>query len=505
MRSVAVWLRKLFRDARSSPSIRSGEWPHVDDKKSSRLAWGIYASMGAMLVLVIGMSAWGVWHDLHQIHDTLLSSEMNRLRTHALRTVVRIQDQFRDSDGSTLGPHSLQPEKFLRQHWQRSVIADDSRLYAAIVDSTGLIVLHSDSSLEGQRLDTAWYEQTVDEAGDDVVLTRAAALTNNSLAYDVTVPIVVRGEQLGSYHSGLSATWLANELTERRVASQRVWGVLLALIGLTVGVASWSLYRLSHKQAMLTEAVKLTRVRRYAEIGQLMAGIAHEIRNPLNAMRLNLHVLGQQVVSNVSDLPDYDDASLDATTIIAETNREIERVEGLMRILLGYARPDQSHNEDLDLRQEVEATLVFLKTMLERADVVVRARFPDQRVHVHMDRDRLRQILINLINNAKEAVDALGVIDVECLSDGRVAELLVKDNGSGIPPNLRERVFDPFFSTRELGTGLGLAIVRRYVEDAGGTIRCEANSPRGATFRIALPAVRNPAPVTLRDDGRISA
>jgi signal transduction histidine kinase len=180
---------------------------------------------------------------------------------------------------------------------------------------------------------------------------------------------------------------------------------------------------------------------------------------------------------------------VDQGQIIRETNQEIERVEGLMRILLGYARPDQPHNENLDIRQEVQATLTFLGPVLERSEILVRVRFPDSSTFVNIDRDRLRQIVINLVNNAKDATGAGGLVEVTIGAQQNWVELAVADDGPGVPVVDRERIFEPFYSTKEMGTGLGLAIVRRYVEDVGGTIACQANAPRGARFVIRLPEV----------------
>jgi signal transduction histidine kinase len=232
---------------------------------------------------------------------------------------------------------------------------------------------------------------------------------------------------------------------------------------------------------MLHESIKLTRARRFAELGQLMAGIVHEIRNPLNAMRLNLHVLSRRQEVETPAPEEHGE-------IIRETNYEIERVEGLLRILLGYARPDNPRNEILDVRSEVQATLTFLRPLLERAEILVKATFPEQPALVVMDRDRFRQILLNLINNAREAMDVGGCIQIQVKSLGEKVEVVVADDGPGVPFSHRERIFEPFFSTKELGTGLGLAIVRRFVEEGGGSIVCEANPAQGALFRLKFVA-----------------
>ena len=448
------------------------------------MRWTVAAFLctGLTLFLVVGVSLWGVYHDLALVNSTLMQGEMGRLRSHAARTVGMIQDEvWRSQQPNDL--RSLKSDQFLRRHWARTVLSDRSRLYATVVDQAGTIVAHSDPAQEGKQLSPTWYTRVVPEAGgDDVVETVDEALSGGQRAFDVRVPIFINDQEVGTYHSSLRYDWLTQRLAEKRTQTLRVWAWVFAGVAVVVLVAGFSLFQISRRMTMISEAMKVARVRRFAEIGQLMSGIAHEIRNPLNAMRLNLHVLSRHWPlggQTPSEIPESE-TSLDPRQIIHETNQEIERVEGLMRILLGYARPDQPHDEDLNVSQELQSTLNFLGPVLERADMLVRVRLPETPVFIHMDRDRLRQIVLNLINNAKDATGPGGTIEVALVRQAGWIELAVADDGPGVPPPDRERIFEPFYSTKEMGTGLGLPLVRRYVEDVGGSIACKANEPRGA-------------------------
>lgn len=443
-----------------------------------------YLGVGLTLVFVLGVAIWGVYHDLDQVRTTFLVSEMNRLRTHASRTAGIIQDELHQQQKESM--QELADDVFLRRHWQRSVVTDSSRLYAAVVDPRGRIIAHSDPSLEGGQLEATWYDGRISIAGEDVVESRSQALGRGVAGLNVTSPIYVNNKLIGTYHSALRKDWAEKEVVDRQSSTKHIWTYLLSLIALVVAISGGSLFFISRRMVMLHESIKLTRNRRFAELGQLMAGIVHEIRNPLNAMRLNLHVLSRSTAADGSSATSEQERS----DIIRETNYEIERVEGLLRILLGYARPDNPRNENLDVRAEVQATLTFLRPLLERAEILVKATFPEQPALIVMDRDRFRQILLNLINNAREAMDLGGVIQITVKHLGPQVELLVVDDGSGVPASQRERIFEPFYSTKELGTGLGLAIVRRFVDEAGGTIVCEANQPRGAVFRLRLTAAQ---------------
>jgi signal transduction histidine kinase len=402
-----------------------------------------------------------------------------------------IQDEiWRSEKPATLS--SLKNQEVLRRHWGRTVLRDESRLYAAVVDSSGVVIAHSNPAQEGMKLGPAWYSRVLPEIGDDVVETQNEAIAGGRHGFDVQVPIYINDQEVGTYHSALSYDWLAKRLAEKRTETLRVWVWVFACIVIVVTVAGFSLFQISRRMVVIREAIKLSRARRFAEIGQIMTGIAHEIRNPLNAMRLNLHVLSRQQQPFAGGNGNGTELSVDQGQIIRETNQEIERVEGLMRILLGYARPDQPHNENLDVQRELQSTLNFLGPVLERGEILVRVHYPEMPAFVHIDRDRLRQIVLNLVNNARDATGPGGTIVVSVTRQSGWVEIAVADDGPGVPAGERERIFEPFFSTKEMGTGLGLAIVRRYVEDVGGTIVCTANTPRGARMEIRLREVLEP-------------
>lgn len=405
-----------------------------------------------------------------------------------MRTVSRIQDRL-GTPGATLATAVAGEEDWLRNYWNRFLPPDESRPFAAIVDRSGKVLVHSDPKLEGGQLGQSWYERVVNEmdAGDPdsdyIVETRCPVLTSGIRVFDVRVPIIQHGQEVGDYHSAMDYEWFQKQLAEKSKGTWTRWTIIFGALLLIVCITGVSLYKIVQRTLILRETIEMARVKQFVELGELAAGIAHEIRNPINAIRLNLHAL--QRMNDSGDGFSGDESA----TVIAEANREIERVEGLMRIMLGYARPEKPIDEHIDLRSEMEAAVNFIRPVMERDRVCLEAKLPSTAIYAHLDRNRFRQIMLNLLTNAKEAVQSDGRIEVTLARQGREIEILVADNGPGVAAGDRERIFDPFYSTKELGTGLGLALVKRFVDEARGSIVCETNESGGARFRIRFPEV----------------
>lgn len=493
-------LKQPMAAAAPAPLASASPLPIENLWALSRWTAAAYVCIALSLAAVLAMAGWGAYHDLELVRTTLVQSETNRLRTHATRTVAMMESQLRavqPGDGGLLRLRGSEYTHRLREHWATAIFKDESRDYAAVTDLLGRIIIHSHPEREDKYLGPTWYDRVVDNAGIDVVETSNPALTGGFHCYDVHVPIYIDGGEVGTYHSGLSCVWLDHELSEMQRMIWRRWSAILGFMVCVVLLAGAALYYITRRLTMFREAFKLARVRRFAEVGQLMAGIAHEIRNPLNAMRLNLHVLGlYQQNGAPRDGDGSQQREADWGGIIRETNHEIERVDELIRVLLGYARPDRSNEENLDVAHEIQSTLSFLKPVLEKAEVTLRLHLGGGAVNVHMDRDRFRQIMLNLINNAKEATGAGGTIDITiAAADAGMAEVVVADDGPGVPSANRERIFEPFFTTKELGTGLGLALVKRFVEETGGSVTCQRSLPHGARFVLRLPEVASAPPL----------
>jgi signal transduction histidine kinase len=219
---------------------------------------------------------------------------------------------------------------------------------------------------------------------------------------------------------------------------------------------------------------------RLAAIGKMAAHVTHEIRNPLSAMGLNVELLEEELGQGAPP-------PAEVKNLLAAIQREVQRLEHLSEEYLRVARLPQPRMEADDVAAAVEEIVVFARPEIELARCAVTVHVePDLRTAL-FDEAQLRQALLNLLRNAREAMPDGGPIDVRVAAEGMSVVIDVADRGGGIPEEIRARVFDPFFSTKGEGTGLGLAITRHIVEAHGGTVTCERRDGGGTLFRIALP------------------
>ena len=436
------------------------------------------------LLLVVLVTGWGAWRDLSDARRSILNNEIGRLRSHATRTVGRIENYLEERPADR---HitALRDVPWLRTFWNRVVPRERKRLYAALVTSDGVVVLHSEAQRHGQMLEQRWFERRVPEAGSDVVETRSAVLTSGQPAYDISVPVEVNGTTVGFYHSGIDAAWITETSAARRRALYIRWMLMGGSIIGIVLAAGASLFHLAKRTAALQQALGMARTQQLAELGRLAGMLAHEVRNPLNALRLNLHAL-ERLDEDASAL-----SGREVSKILAESKKEIDRLDTLIRNMLGYARPAEARVSDVDVGRELTAIAGFIGQLVDRENTKLDVVLPDSPVLVHIDRDRFRQMILNLLNNAREAVGKNGSIAVKLRPSEDWVDVIVQDSGPGISPKHVDNIFEPFFTTKQRGCGLGLALVRRFAEEAGGTVTLEPCTQGGARFRMRLPEAGN--------------
>ena len=232
------------------------------------------------------------------------------------------------------------------------------------------------------------------------------------------------------------------------------------------------------------------RFERLALVGQLAAGVAHEINNPLAFVSANLHHLEELRARGEACSPQ------ELAAIHRETLEGVERIHQIVRDLKSFARDDSGDGEICSTAEVVAEALRLGRSKLNGAVRVI-DEVPSQLALVRFGRGRFVQVVLNLLTNAVDAMAASGAprgreIRIGAKEHADTVILHVEDNGPGIPEGVLERMFEPFFTTKPpgVGTGLGLALCREYVERVGGTITAENKEGGGARFIVTLPVDR---------------
>lgn len=231
--------------------------------------------------------------------------------------------------------------------------------------------------------------------------------------------------------------------------------------------------RLHHTQMSRTEHL--------ATLGELAAGLAHEIRNPLAGIAGVMDIIGR-------DLPEKSPAR----DVVKDVRQEVMRVNRIVSDLLETARPKTAEYRAADLNATAEHAVIFARQHSLSKPVKVELHKYDGQLLVEHDTGQIHQVLLNLMLNAIQAMDegGPGQVDVTVEARDGQAVVSVRDTGKGIKPEHLANIFRPFFTTKGHGTGLGLSLARRIVEDHGGKILVESEVGKGSTFKVMLPARR---------------
>jgi signal transduction histidine kinase len=342
---------------------------------------------------------------------------------------------------------------------------------------------------------------------------------------EIEVPIFVRGSprRWGSIKIGLSLEEMRAEILKTRLMlifigcvglmigtlgagllARRITGPLKKLVEGTVKIAkedfsqkidinskdeignlAKSFNDMSHELLLARERMeaassKLIQAEKLASIGRLSAGIAHEIRNALTSVKLNIQKLVQ------SDR--LDDIEKEHLSISQEG---IGQMEKFIKELLDFTRVSELNLNRFSIEQILDESIKTLADTLELKKVALEKSYKKGLPQVLVDADKLKQVFLNILRNSYEAVEEKGKINVSLSllkkQSGSKIRITISDNGSGIPEENRETIFEPFYTTKASGIGLGLPIARKIIEQHRGTIRVKENVAKGSYFEILIP------------------
>jgi signal transduction histidine kinase len=252
-----------------------------------------------------------------------------------------------------------------------------------------------------------------------------------------------------------------------------------------IGDLAQSFNEMSHQLLLTRERMeeahrKLIQAEKLASIGRLAAGIAHEIRNPLTSVKLNIQKLLQ---SDQLDELEEEHLSL--------SQKGISQMEKFVKELLSFTRGTDLHLERFSIEEIIDEATKMIAESLELKKIILEKNFEEGLPQVLVDGDKLRQVFLNILRNAYEAVEEGGKINISLSHLDGDSEckirILISDNGCGIPERDREVIFELFYTTKSSGIGLGLANARKIIEEHKGSMRVKDEEGEGASFEILIP------------------
>jgi len=217
--------------------------------------------------------------------------------------------------------------------------------------------------------------------------------------------------------------------------------------------------------------------RRMAAIGRLTAGVGHEVKNPINAIVVHLELLKNKL--GAENAP--------ATRHLEVIDAEIHRLDRVVQTLADFSRPVELQLREQDLRTVIGDVLALAEEELSTRNVKLEGRLPDHSLMVNVDADLLKQAAINVILNGAQAMPNGGALRVSVEEDRKMAVVRIADEGTGIPPEIREKIFDLYFTTKSDGSGIGLAMTYRILQLHHGSVDVQSKVGRGTEFSLRIP------------------
>ena len=412
----------------------------------------------------------------------------DRLASHVERSVaraLRMKGELEPIIEAT-GPAS----RAVKEAMEREVVSDESIAYIQLADKMARVINSTSIAPARNRAPVLVLPPASPEiAAPEMV--RALGAHGHGPAPEYVVDLRLSKQDRGYLLVGMSTAALAEQL-QLFQAPMRWSSLQIAVICVAI-LAVFSAYIVYLSERTRALHAHLQEESRLAYIGTLAAGIAHEVRNPLSSVKMNV----QMMEHRLADLADQDQATYFRGKV-ERIKGEVERLEDSVSHFLAFARPAPLHAEKVKFNDVVDNVLELLHPQCQSQGVQLVRKYARDLPPVELDPRQFVQAVQNLVLNAMQALGRGGTVTVTTESAGDAAILSVADNGPGIPKEIQDKIFEVFFTTREGGTGLGLNIVSRIVEEHRGKLTVESEPGKGSTFRIELPV----APAAAAAEGK---
>ncbi len=453
-----------------------------------QLKWAPIIMTGVSLLLAISTGIWGLVQDLKRVADSMTRAEVTKFQSHAERTVFRIESEIQQS--GDLGQFVADNPRWFDNLWQLTVERMPEVLYGGVLNVEKQTLASSDHLASGIGIplptsahsSAAEFKHSANRSLEAWSLLPSSTETHNRRILDCSYPIKAGETEVGYYRTGMDFDLLQSKIAAAQKKVIGGWSVILLFLATIVAGACLSLYRLGMDAVRLEQELGTSETRRVEELHRLIIGLAHEVRNPLNAIRLNLFA-SKKILGSAQTM-DLDEAA----NILDESVEEIERMDNLVSQLLGYARVMADKPTTLDVRQQVDSAVSFLHHLFVQSRIAVTVQQDRNHCKISLSPQSFRQIMMNLLQNACQAMCEGGEILIQIVPSGDRVRVSIHDSGPGIDTRILPRIFEPFFSTRENGVGMGLAVVKGLVEGSQGHIRCAPSGLlAGMEFSIDWP------------------
>ena len=467
-------------------------WPRSSTPTSFRRLLYALIAFGVIVILDVALFGWLIFRSLSQreIEDVLLET-----RQEAAQIAQRIAGRAAEegADLYTVIAVERETRTYIDDVLKEKGVVSSIR----VLDKDGALVYEASGEVKepmggdstpgvdgGGELNGEIPKEIPGEATGNV----RTEETVDTSQYQVEEPI----GDFGMLRIGISEEDLQARIGELRrelIGQASVIGAVTTALLLAALALIWVLLRRSHRlEEQAAEAERM------AYIGTLASGLAHEIRNPLNSLNLNMQMLEEELEPAAGAA-----TASSGRRLLTITRTEIARLERLVTDFLSYARPRALEVEEVQVEELLEQVRAILEGEARSRGVALEVGDRTGGMTVRVDLGQMRQLLLNLAQNAIAAAEGRPDAQVVLAAEPRdlregLVELIVEDNGPGIPADALERIFDVFYSTRKGGTGLGLAIVDRIARRHDGSVEVESAPGEGTTFRVVLPRAATAQP-----------
>ncbi len=343
----------------------------------------------------------------------------------------------------------------------------------ALLDQGLTAVAHSRPDRVGQRESDEGLREAMTSGRTLARLVRREGLDP---VYEVVKPLALDKERTGLLRIALSTASMDRVWRRDRLAAV-VLGLAVLALGI-LGMAAIFYTQHRHLAEVRTLEAEMERRERLSTLGNMAAAVAHEIRNPLNAVSMGLQRL--RVEFQPAEAEEY-------RGLLDLVQGEVRRLNAIVEDFLSLARPLSLKPEPIQVPALLDEVLLLADGEARASGITIERAIPTELPPLDADRDRIKQVLLNLVLNALQAMPGGGTLTLGASASSGTLTLCVTDTGGGIPPEVHPRLFEPYVTTKAKGLGLGLAIARRIVEAHGGRIEAENPPEGGSRFRVTLP------------------